>query len=96
MINMAMYEELSKAKISYDAAVVSRSGVNVAKERLKNLLFNYYKDLVALAEENKKLVEENESLNIALQEADEDLNKAEAELKKLRPKKKSVSPNTEE
>lgn len=93
---MAMYEELSKAKLAYDSAVASRSGVTVAKERFKNLLFNYYPALVSLAEENKRLTEENESLNAALQEADEDLSKAEAELKKLRTKGSASRKSKEE
>lgn len=83
---MAIHEELSKAKLAYDSAVASGSGVNMAKERFKNLLFNYYPVLVGLVAENKRLAEENESLNAALQEADEELNNAEVELKKLRAK----------
>lgn len=78
-----MFKELSDAKMAYVSAVGRKSGVNPAKERMMKLLFNYYDDLVALAEENKRLKEENESLNVALQEADEDLNKAEAELKRM-------------
>ena len=90
-----MYEELKNAKIAYTAALASRSGVVAAKERMKNILFNYYEDLISLAEENKKLIEENESLNVALQEADEDLAKVEAELKKLKnpPSPKKILPD---
>lgn len=92
---MKMLEELRNAKIAYVSALASRSGVAAAKERMKNILFNYYEDLISLSEENEKLREENESLNVALQEADEDLTKAEAELKKLASKKAHRDPAKE-
>ena len=84
---MDMWNELSTAKIEHVSAVGRKSGVKAAKERMMNLLFNYYEDLVALAEENKRLKEENESLTVALAEVDEELAAAEAKLKeKVNPK----------
>ena len=48
------------------------SGVSVAKERMKNLLFNYYDALVQAAVDNVSLREEVKSLDEALQEADKE------------------------
>lgn len=87
-----MFEELAEAKLDYVSALGRKSGVAAAKNRLMNLLFNYYDDLVYLVEDNKRLTEENESLNAALQEADEELSKVEAELKKLQKKKTPALP----
>lgn len=93
-----MFEELTKAKIDYVSAVGRKSGVSQAKDRMMRLLFNYYDDLMALVEENKKLREENDSLTSALTEADEELNEVTAELKKLKsnPAAKKSAAKTEE
>lgn len=48
------------------------SGVSVAKERMKNLLYNYYDALVQAAVDNVSLREEVKSLDEALQEADKE------------------------
>lgn len=76
-------EEMTNAKAEYVAAQTRGAGIAGAKERMKNIAFNYYDQLIDAAKENISLREEVESLDEALANADEELK----ELKK--PKKKA-------
>ena len=73
-------EEMTNAKAEYIAAQTRRAGIVAAKERMKNIAFNYYDQLIKAAQENISLREEVDSLDAALADADE-------ELKKLKKKK---------
>ena len=73
-------KEMTDAKMEYIAAQNRRAGVSAAKERMKNIAFNYYDQLIKAAQENISLREEVDSLDAALADADE-------ELKKLKKKK---------
>lgn len=77
---MDMIKEMMDAKMEYIAAQNRRAGVSAAKERMKNIAFNYYDQLIKAAQENISLREEVDSLDAALADADE-------ELKKLKKKK---------
>lgn len=72
---------LSAAKSALISAKASNAGVSVAKERMKNLLFNYYDDLIMSALESMNLKEEVESLEAALEESDQENAKLRKELK---------------
>ena len=86
MITAEKIEAISKAKHELTSAKARNSCVMAAKERMKNLLFNYCDDLVNLALENQRLNSEIESLNAALDEADQEYNELKQELKKERAK----------
>lgn len=77
---MDMIKEMMDAKMEYIAAQTRRAGIVAAKERMKNIAFNYYDQLIKAAQENISLREEVDSLDAALADADE-------ELKKLKKKK---------
>lgn len=74
-------QAMATAKAEYSAAIARGSGVAVAKERMKNIAFNYYDQLQNAMLENISLREEVEALDTALADADQ-------ELKELREKKK--------
>lgn len=71
-ITEEMISAQSNAKQEYDHAKARSSGITLAKEKFKNLLFNYYEPIVNAVIENRSLHEEVESLNVALQEADDE------------------------
>ena len=75
---------LSAAKSALISAKASNAGVSVAKERMKNLLFNYYEDLIATALECANLKEEVESLEAALFESDQENAELRKEIKELK------------
>lgn len=64
---------LAQAKMEYTSALARMGGVSVAKERLKNVLFNHFEELIDAALENISLREEVDALDAALKEADEEL-----------------------
>ena len=70
-----MIEKLRAAEAEYKYAMARGSGIAMAKERMKNLLFNYFDQLLQAAIENEALREEVESLDAALKEADDELKK---------------------
>lgn len=79
------YENLSGARIAYESAMARGNGVAAAKETLKNLLFNYSKEIVnelgsqqALHDRIAELEGETAALNEALAEADNELAEAKA------------------
>lgn len=74
-------ESLSKAKRDLQAAKARNSGMTAAKEKMKNLLFNYYEDLVSLAEENEKLKADVAMLETALSETDQENDELRKKLK---------------
>lgn len=62
MITAAVIDEMKMAKKRYEGAITRGSGVKAEKERVKNLLYNYLDDIIALSEENATLTSENENL----------------------------------
>ena len=78
-----MISSLSSAKMELISAKARSSGVNIAKERMKNLLFNYYEDLIQAALENVSLKEEVSSLEIGLDESDNENKKLRQEIQGL-------------
>ena len=87
MMTPEKIKTLIKANMDLRAAQGRNSGVQAAKERMKNLLLNYYEDLIELAVLNQKLTTEVEILNGALEEADRDYNELKQELKTLKKEK---------
>lgn len=71
-ITSEMIEKQSAAKQKLIAAKARASGVTLAKEQMKNLLFNYYEDLVQAALDNISQREEVSAQDEALQEADKE------------------------
>lgn len=71
-ITSEMIEKQSAAKQKLIAAKARASGVTLAKEQMKNLLFNYYEDLVQSALDNISQREEVSAQDEALQEADKE------------------------
>ena len=77
---MNFYEDISAAKNEYSAAVARRGGVNQAKTRLMNTLFNYadevlaqHEELETLKAEVAALKEENEMLTTTVADLDKEL-----------------------
>ena len=77
---MSFYEDISAAKNEYSAAVARRGGVNQAKTRLMNTLFNYadevlaqHEELETLKAEVAALKEENEMLTTTVADLDKEL-----------------------
>lgn len=62
MITRAVTDEMIIAKRRYDEAVLRGIGANLEKERMKNLAYNYYEDILAMCEECQALTAENEQL----------------------------------
>ena len=81
--------QLKAAKKNYEAAQARMSGVASAREGMKNLLFNYFDELLQAAIDNEALREEVEALDVALKEAD-------AEIQQLSRKKKPKPPADDE
>jgi len=75
-------EKMTNAKAEFIAAQNRGSGIAVAKERMKNIAFNYFDQLIDAAKENASLREEVAALDAALADADEELK----ELKKSKKK----------
>ena len=75
---MTMIEELKMAKQAYDNALLTGIGVSRAKERMMNMAFNHYDELLQAAEECTALREENEMLRQAVVKACEDAKPAAA------------------
>lgn len=69
-----MIEEMKLARQEYAVALTNNIGVARAKERMMNMAFNYYDELLQAAEENIALKEENAMLSASLDEADAQLN----------------------
>lgn len=68
-----LIEAMSVARSEYQSALTRGMGVAVAKERMKNIAFNHYDQLIKALIENKSLNEEVDALDIALKEAEEEL-----------------------
>lgn len=83
MMTQETIQAIKDAKFNYEAAVARGSGVSVAKETLKNLLYSHLNDFLKIYEENKELQEEVDALDAALKDAEE-----EAKAKKKPPVKK--------
>lgn len=78
-----MINSLSSAKMELISAKARSSGVNVAKERMKNLLFNYYEDIIQFVLEAKSLQEEVEALEAGLEDSDNENKKLLTRIKEL-------------
>ena len=84
---------LFSAKNTLITAKAANAGVSLAKERMKNLLFNYCDDLVNTALEYGKLKEEVESLETALEESDQENAQLRKEIKNLKSQIENPSPS---
>ena len=82
---------LSSAKLALISAKASNAGVSIAKERMKNLLFNYYEDLISTALECVSLKEEVASLEAALEESDQENADLRKELNELKSQAETSS-----
>lgn len=68
-----LIEAMAAARSEYQSALTRGMGVVVAKERMKNIAFNHYDQLIKALMENKSLNEEVDALDAALKEAEEEL-----------------------
>lgn len=71
----ALHESIADSQLKYASALRRNSGVAVAKDSVKNLLFNNMDTLVECVGEVAKLREENKCLQTALDDADAELNR---------------------
>lgn len=85
-----MIEAISKAKHNLVSAKARNSGVIAAKEKMKNLLFNYHEDIVKMAMEFKSLQDEVSVLDAALDESDRENDQLRKELKELKAQKGNI------
>lgn len=74
--------EMTLAKDQYALAQSTNIGIPQARERMKNIAFNYFDELLDAAIKSKELGEQVDLLNIALEDSDREL----AELKKKKKK----------
>ena len=70
--------EMTLAQSAYNLAKETNIGLAQAKERMKNIAFNYFDELLEAAKNAQTLQDEVNMLNIALEDSDKEL----AELKK--------------
>ena len=68
----SMLADMKMAKQAYEAAKSSGIGVMRAKERMMNMAFNYFDELMAAVEQREALLEENAMLLDSLNKADEE------------------------
>lgn len=80
-----MIGELTLAKDQYELALNMNIGVAAAKERMKNVAFNYFGELLGCAKRCGELEEQVAALNVALEDSDKEL----AKLRAATPKKKA-------
>ena len=73
-----MISEMILAKNQYELAKETNIGLAQAKERMKNVGFNYFSQLIAVAQQVEALQDEVNTLNVALEDSDKEL----SELKK--------------
>lgn len=83
-ITKEMLQSMADAQAAYISAQARGMGVALAKERMKNIAFNYYEQLQKAAQENISLREEIDALDEALADADKNLE----ELRMAEDKKK--------
>lgn len=74
--------EMTLAKDQYALAKSTNIGAAQARERMKNIAFNYFDELLDAAIKSKELGEKVDLLNLALEDSDKEL----AELKKKKKK----------
>ena len=73
-----MISDMILAKNQYEVAKETNIGLERAKERMKNVGFNYFSQLIAVAQQVEALQDEVNTLNVALDDSDKEL----SELKK--------------
>ena len=73
-----MISDMILAKNQYELAKETNIGLAQAKERMKNVGFNYFSQLIAVAQQVEALQDEVNTLNVALDDSDKEL----SELKK--------------
>ena len=73
-----MISDMILAKNQYEMAQETNIGLAQAKERMKNVGFNYFNQLIAVAQQVEALQDEVNTLNVALEDSDKEL----SELKK--------------
>lgn len=79
-----MIAEMTLAKDQYELALNMNIGVAAAKERMKNVAFNYFGELLEIVRKSKDLAAQVDVLNAALEDSDKEL----AALKRTSSKKK--------
>lgn len=76
-----MTAEIGEANTNYEDAQSRGTGLQSAKTRLMNTLFNFHKAIMALCEAYREAQETIQSLQDAILEADEQIKKLKAEQK---------------
>lgn len=95
MMTAEKIDALKRARMELVEARARGSGMVAARERMKNLLFNYSDELVAMAVENEKLKADVAMLEAALEEGDQENNDLRRQLKELKEHKKEHPSNDE-
>lgn len=62
MITSVVHDEMIYARRRYNEAVDRNNGIKAEKERMKNLMFNYYDEILATLDEVQMLADENRTL----------------------------------
>ena len=82
-----LLSQVEERVIEIDRATTRQSGIQVSKERLKNLLFNRREELVKILKDWIRLAEETEALRAALEESDRQIDELERAARKGASKK---------
>lgn len=62
MITATVMEEFDRAKLRFIQATQRGAGISIEKERMKNLMYNYYDDILETLKEGEKTTAEIENL----------------------------------
>ena len=89
-------QAINKARQEVKAAKGRNSGLQAAKEKMKNLLFNYCDDIVRLTADYQKLQQERDALSVALDEMDLENDELRKRLKAAESKQKKGNTENEE
>ena len=95
MITDKVIEEFDSAKLRYQQAKIRNAGISFEKERLKNLLFNYYEDLLKAAKDLVAEQQENDNLRQQINILNASAETLTKKLNDLNRQKKKASPETE-
>lgn len=74
MMTEKALETLKQAKLELRNAESIRAGINIAKERMKNILYNYKDELIEMAEQFIPMSDENRELREAQAEDSKEIN----------------------
>lgn len=79
-------DDMTDVKSEYEFALARGSGIASTKERMKNVGFNYFDQLLDIAKQNIALKEQIEVLNVALEDSDRELAELKAKAKSTKKK----------